>query len=149
MNKRSLARTEKISRHRRFLEDRAKADLQLQSRQTRQAHVQFERSQSGLEATTRWKGSAWPNGCLDLTSYAQALHLESIGVLAVATAASALDAAKNQEKTAVDGHLAARNGTRVASARLERACGQWHLQQERLHFDQMSDLWLANKDKRA
>lgn len=147
MSKQSVDRTQKIVRHRQFKEDLAQAELQIQSRKMKDAQQRLMQTQEALEAASQWKFKSGTAGGLDMTLYQQALQYELLGMQAVQEASSALTGAATRQQEASDLHLSARNGTRVASTRLDRVSGQWHLQQERSLSDQVADLWLANKEK--
>lgn len=147
MNRKSVLRTRKIVRHRQFVEDHAKADLLLRSQELKDAQVELEKSMTNLGAATAWKISQGADGALDLTLYQNALHFESVCAAAVATAELAREAAEAGKLGATDKHLAAINGTNVASARLDRVTEQWRIRQEYAMADQVADLWLANKGK--
>lgn len=147
MNKKLVERTRKMSRHRQFLEERAQAEVKEKALGRINAQASLAESQSDLNMTSQWKSTASIASGLDLTLYQQALHFESIGIHAVEAASMKLDTARDDEDVALRSHMAARNGTRVANARLDRVCQQWRLRQEHAISDQAADLWLANKEK--
>jgi hypothetical protein len=147
MSRKSVMRTRKIVRHRQFLEDHAKADLQLRSQEHKDAQAELEKSRVSLSAASAWKSSQSTGGGLDLTLYQSALHFESACAVLTAAAEQALGAAEAEKREATGKHLAAINGTNVANARLDRVSEQWRLRQEHALADQVADVWLANKDK--
>lgn len=147
MNRKSVARTKKIVRHRQFLEDHAKADLQLRSQELKDAQDELEKSRENLGTASAWKSSQGADGGLDLTLYQNALHFESVCAAAAVAAELAQETAEAEKLGATGKHLAASNGTNVASARLDRVTEQWRIRQEHAVADQVADLWLANKDK--
>jgi len=147
MNGKSVVRTRKIVRHRQFLEDHAKADLQLRSQELKEAQAETEKSRASLSAVSAWKNSQGADGGLDLTLYQNALHFESVCASAATAAELAQETAEAEKLEATGKHLAAINGTNVANARLDRVSEQWRMRQEHALADQVADLWLANKDK--
>lgn len=147
MNRKSVLRTRKIVRHRQFVEDHAKADLQLRSQELKDAQAELEKSRASLGAASAWKSSRSADGGLDLALYQNALHFESVCAAAVEAAELAQETAEAEKRGATGKHLAAINGTNVTSARLDRVTEQWRIRQEHAVADQVADLWLANKDK--
>lgn len=147
MNKKSVVRTRKIVRHRQFLEDHAKADLQLRSQELKNAQTELEKSRASLSAVSAWKSSQGAHGGLDLTLYQNALHFESACAAVMTSAELAQQTAEGEKLEATGKHLAAINGAHVANARLNRVSEQWRMRQEHALADQVADLWLANKDR--
>ena len=147
MNGKSVVRTKKIVRHRQFLEDHAKAHLQVRTQDLKDAQDELEKSRASLSAASAWKNSPGIDGGLDLTLYQSALHFESACMVATAAAELMQETAEAEKLGATGKHLAAINGSNVANARLDRLAEQWRMRQEHTLADQVADLWLANKDK--
>ena len=146
MSKKQVERTRKVSRHRRFLEDRAEVELQAQARLREDAQNVLQESEFRLNAVSQWKESARRPDGVDLTLYQNALHFEAVGVQAVEAVGQALDNARNGEQAALSQHVLARNATRVTRSRLQRVAEAWRVHQEHVLSDQVADLWLAYKD---
>lgn len=147
MNSKLLARARKIVRHREFLEDHTKADLQLCSQELQDAQTELEQSMAILNAVSAWKSTQNMGGGLDLTLYQSALQFESSSAAAVSVAELAQEQASVKKLAATAKYLAAINSTNVVTSRLDRIAEQWQMHNEHALADQVADLWLANKDR--
>ena len=141
-------KVQRLVRLNEFHEERADDVLRLAVNEQAKARQKHEVATGDIQRIGEWKTRSSGNAALDLTVYGAALEMEQLA-MAVADALNAdLKERERSTRQAREALTQAACATRVSTKRGKRESLAAESEWEKRTFDQISDVWLNNREVR-
>lgn len=131
-----------------FCEERADDALRLAATKQAQAREKHEAATGDIDRLGEWKTRSEVNAALDLTAYGAALELEQVAMARADALKADLGEHERSTQRARDALAKAACATRVSAKRGKREKLLAESEREKRTFDQISDVWLNNRELR-
>ena len=139
-------RVQRLVRINQFREELASGALRSATSQERQAREGHESAVGDVDRIGDWKVKGSEARGLDLSFYNVALGLESQAMVRADELKQTLTASEKRTEQAQAGLVDAACAMRVSENRGKREQSAAEMEQEKRSFDQISDVWLNNRD---
>ena len=145
---RTPTKVQRLMRLNAFREERADSAFRLAF--TEQAHAQEKHASAttDIDRLGEWKARSEVDATLDLTVYGVALELEQVAMARADTLQAALNERERSTQQAKEALTNAARATRVSDNRGKREKLLAESEREKRSFDQISDVWLNNRESR-
>ena len=131
-----------------FREEQADDALRLAVARQAKAREQHEAASDAIDRLGEWKTRSEANAALDLPAYGAALQLEQAAMVRADALQAELAEHESSTRQAKDVLTKAACATRVSAKRGKRENLLDASERERRTFDQISDVWLNNRELR-
>jgi hypothetical protein len=129
-----------------FREERADSALRLAITEQTHAREQHTSATADIDRLGEWKTRGEVDAALDLTAYGAALELEQVAMARAETLQAQLQERERATRQATEALTSAACATRVSENRGKRESLHAESQREKRSFDQISDVWLNNRE---
>jgi hypothetical protein len=141
-------RVQQLVRLNAFREERADDALRLAVTKQTQAREMHEAATGDIDRLGEWKLRSAVHAALDLTVYGAALELEQVAMARAEKLKAELVERERSTQVARDALAKAACATRVSANRGKREKLLAESEREKRTFDQISDVWLNNRELR-
>jgi len=141
-------KVQRLIRMNAFCEERADDALRLAVTKQTQAREKHEAATGAIDRLGEWKTRGEANAALDLTVYGAALELEQVAMARAEALRAELEKREQSTQRARDDLAKAVCATRVSAKRGKREKLAAEAEREKRTFDQISDVWLNNRELR-
>ncbi|HTD29839.1 MAG TPA: hypothetical protein VK660_10665 [Xanthomonadaceae bacterium] len=145
---RAPTKVQRLMRLNAFHEERADGALRIAVAQQTQAEKKHASATTDIDRLGEWKTRGATNSALDLTVYAAALELERLAMARADALKKELLERERSTQQARDVLNTAASATRVSTKRGKREALSAESEREKRTFDQISDVWLNNREQR-
>jgi hypothetical protein len=129
-----------------FREERADSDLRVAVTEQSKASEKHASAEKDVDLVGAWKTGS-QGAALDLTVYGVALELERLAMDRAAALQAELREREGSTQKAREALTHAARATRVSNKRGKREKLRVESESEKRQFDQISDVWLNNREK--
>ncbi|MGH8108406.1 MAG: hypothetical protein ACREO1_06775 [Arenimonas sp.] len=138
---------QRLVRLNQFREELANGVLRQAIHEQNVATEKHETAVSAIEKLEQWKALKQADGGLDIGLYNAALEHEQHAMQLASTLKTALTEAEQSTQKAQKKMVDAASTTKVSEQRESRQKKQAELENEKRSFDQISDVWLNNRER--
>jgi hypothetical protein len=145
---RKPTKVQRLIRLNAFCEERADDALRVAVTKQTQAREKHEAATGDIDRLGEWKTRSEENAALDLTVYGAALELEQVAMARAEALKAELEKHERSTQQARDALAKAASAMRVSAKRGKREKLLAESEREKRTFDQISDVWLNNRELR-
>lgn len=138
---------QRLVRLNQFREELANGVLRQAIHEQNEATEKHDTAVSAIDKLEQWKALKQADGGLDLGLYNAALDYEQHAMNVAANLNTAMKEAEQTTQNAQKKMVNAASTTKVSEQRESRQKKQAELQNEKRSFDQISDVWLNNRER--
>jgi hypothetical protein len=140
---------QRLMRLNEFQEERADDALRIAVREQAQTRNEHESATTDIDRIGKWKAPGSPDAAIDLTAYGAALELEQRAMARADALREKLREREQSTQLARDTLTHAVSASRVSNKRGKRETLHAESEREKRTFDQISDVWLNNRELRG